>query len=125
MNMKSVRCKVYGLARIILMCLNASFSIAQLPGGNFFNSNQVHDIYINFSQPAYWDSLVYYKQLSDNEDSNVYLSTTVTIDSQVLNMVGIRFKGNSSYYNYPTNKKPFKLDFNHFVFGKNLMALKN
>lgn len=115
--------KITGPATLFLW-IQVLLCHAQNPGNNFFNSTQVNDIYINFSQPAYWDSLVYYKQLSDSQDSNVYLSATVTINSVTLNSVGVRFKGNSSYYNYPSDKKPFKLDFNEFISGQTFYGLK-
>ena len=106
------------------LSLFAINGFAQIPGDAYFSAPVVHDISIEFDDPNWYNILVQYKSYSDNLDSNVYLPATVTIDATVIDSVGVRFKGNSSYYNYPTNKKPFKLDFNEFVSGQKFDGLK-
>ena len=109
---------------IISILINPFFFYAQNAGDTFFNSSVVHDISITFLDPDWSDSLTQYKWYSDNLDSNVYLPASVTIDGTVLDSVGVRYKGNSSYYNYPTTKKPLKLDFNEFISGQVFDGLK-
>jgi spore coat protein CotH len=89
---------------------------AQTEGDNFFAMPQVHDVYLTFSQPNYWDSLVAYMPMEK------YLKASISIDGLVLDDVGIKFKGNSSYSN-PSDKKPFKVDLNEFVSGQKLDGL--
>lgn len=104
--------------------LHSNAVLAQIAGDAYFSAPIVHDISIDLDEPDWYNVLVQYKWYSDNLDSNVYLPATVTIDGTVIDSVGVRFKGNSSYYNYPTNKKPFKLDFNEFVSGQKFDGLK-
>ena len=108
----------------IFLFLASFIGSAQIPGDAYFSAPIVHDISIDFDEPNWYNILVQYKSYSDNLDSNVYLMGTVTIDGTAIDSVGVRFKGNSSYYNYPTNKKPFKLDFNEFVSGQKFDGLK-
>ena len=110
---------------LLLFLLVGKFNChAQNPGDVYFNAPIVHEININFLEPNWYDTLAQYKWLSDNLDSTVYLPASVIIDGSVLDSVGIRFKGNSSYYNYSSTKKPFKLDFNRFVSGQSFDNLK-
>lgn len=91
--------------------------MAQNEGDVLFGENQVHEVYIHFSQPAYWDSLTQYYTL------DLYLKGDITIDGEFFAEVGIKFKGNSSYNN-PSVKKPFKVDMNAYVSGQDVDGLK-
>lgn len=73
-------------------------------GDSLFNNPVIHDVYLNFSQTGYWDSLV------ANYTADVYMKCDVVVDGRVLNNVGVKMKGNSSYNN-PSKKKSWKLDF--------------
>lgn len=90
---------------------------SQTDGDAFFSSPIVHEIYLNFSQPNYWDSLVANKPL------DIYMEGDVIIDGTTYSSVGVKFKGNSSYSN-PSDKKPFKVDMNTYVSGQNVDGLK-
>ena len=88
------------------------FGKAQITAGdNLFNVTQIHTININFPQSSYWTLLVNNKAYDDANDSSSYIPAQVIIDGTTLDSVGIQFKGNSSYYGYPGNKKPFTLSF--------------
>jgi hypothetical protein len=102
---------------IVYVSFLSGFLKAQTEGDNFFGMAQVHNVYMTFSQTNYWDSLVTYMPLEK------YLKGNVVIDGLVLNDVGIKFKGNSSYSN-PFDKKPFKIDLNEFVSGQDIDGLK-
>ena len=54
----------------------------------------------------------------------VYVKAHVKLDDQVLEDVGLRFKGNASFDNAPgTYQKPYKLDFNRFVSGRKFRGM--
>jgi len=93
-------------------------------GDNLFDTPQVHTIYINFSQGNYWSLLTSNKAYDDANDSSSYIPAEVVLDGITVDSVGIQFKGNSSYYNYPSNKKPFTLDFNEYISGQKFDGLK-
>lgn len=88
-------------------------------GDSLFTGIQVHNINIIFSQPNYWDSLIYYY----NQGLEQYMSATVIANGQTFNNVGVRLKGNSSF-TAPNNKKSFRLSFNEFVSGQKWNGLK-
>lgn len=111
---------------MIICLLNTIGIMGQSTAGDtLFNDLQIHNIYISFSQPGYWTLLTNNKAYDDANDSSTYIPATVTIDGTVLDSVGVQFKGNSSYYNYPTNKKPFTLSFNEYIAGQKYDNLKN
>ncbi len=95
---------------LLLILLAACASSAQAAGDNVFAGKQVFTIAIEFSQPAWWDSLTAYYEAGLEQ----YLAATVTINGQVFDSVGVRFKGNISYY-HPNDKKPFRLKFDEWV----------
>lgn len=110
---------------LIFFILVSNFSFGQGTGGDYlFDTTQIHSININFSQINYWNLLRSNKAYDDANDSSTYIPAQVIIDGATLDSVGIQFKGNSSYYNYPTNKKPFTLDFNEYISGQEYDGLK-
>lgn len=77
----------------IIIALSASLSpyiIAQTEGDNLFNSPVIHTVKIFFTQPNWYDSLIYYKPL------DIKMKGDVEIDGTYIPNVGIQFKGNSS-----------------------------
>lgn len=110
---------------LLFFALVSNFSFAQnTAGDSLFDTPQVHTIYINFSQSNYWNLLTSNKSYDDANDSSSYIAAQVIIDGTAVDSVGIQFKGNSSYYNYPSNKKPFTLDFNEYIAGQKYDGLK-
>lgn len=95
--------------------------MAQIDGDNIFEDQQIITIELNFSQTDFWDSLVL------NYETTTYMRADLTLTDQtgatVINDVGVRLKGNSSY-GHPGNKKSFKIDFNEYVSGQNYDGLK-
>lgn len=106
----------------ILLCAVNIF--AQSGGDNLFNET-THNIYINFTQPNYWSLLQANKSTDDANNTNTYIPAQIIVDGVALEQVGIQFKGNSSYYNYPGTKKPFTLAFDQYVQGQDLDGLKS
>jgi hypothetical protein len=96
---------------LFICCLIYSLSNlkAQDPGANTFTGLKIHTINLQFTQPNYWDSLtIYYNQGLERS-----IVATVTINGTVVDSVGARFKGNSTF-SHPNNKKPFKLEFDEY-----------
>lgn len=92
---------------------------AQTAGDSIFNVGDVHELYFNFSQPGFWDSLTTY-YLAGNEQM---LMCTAILDGDTIDSVGVRLKGNSSY-NHANNKKSMIVDFNEYVSGQKWRGVK-
>ncbi|MCC7303223.1 MAG: CotH kinase family protein [Bacteroidia bacterium] len=97
---------------------------AQNPGDVIFNSSQIHTINIEFGQPAFWDSLLAYKQFGDNIGQDVYMRGKMTFNGIPMDSVGVRLKGNSTF-GHPGMKKPVKIQFNEYVSGQELDGLRS
>lgn len=98
---------------IMALLLPPSFNYAQ----GFFDWNVIHEIRITFKQPN-WDHLLdSLKQLNTGDR----LVADVEIDGEMYPEVGIRYKGNSSYFNvrkYGDTKLPFNLKSNFVRSGQ-------
>ncbi len=86
-------------------------------GDGVFAQTSVHDVYLNFAQTSYWDTLL------ANYTLDVYTRGSVTIDGFTYSDIGAKFKGNSSYNN-PSNKKSLKVGMDEFVSGQKHDGLK-
>lgn len=83
------------------------------PGSSLFD-DQIHDIYIDFPQPDYWQLLLINKFNDDSFNTSTFIPATVIIDGDTIDSTGIQFRGYSSYISYPTRKKPFQLSFDEY-----------
>ncbi len=104
----------------ILLALLVFFSaktVKAADGDSIWESSNIHDIYFNFQQSPYWDTLV------ANYNADLYTSCEMIFDGTVLPSTAVRFKGNSSYNN-PSQKKSFKVDLNEFVAGQDYDGIK-
>ncbi len=104
-------------ALLFFLPLGSGQLFSQNDGDSLFNSSQIHTIKFYFTQVGWYDSLIAYKPLDKK------MLGDVEIDGTYIDSVGVQFKGNSSF-NAPGIKKPFKIDFNEFVSGKNYDGLK-
>ncbi len=94
-------------------------------GSSIFNTTKVHEVKISIEGDDFW------QRLTDNYDSGQtvmppdvpYLMGNVEIDGEVVDSIGIRLKGFSSYWG-ATQKKSIKLDFNEYVKGRKFNGLK-
>lgn len=102
---------------LILFALISTFSMRAADGDSIWGVNFIHDIYFNFTQNPYWDTLL------ANYSADRYTSCEMIFDGTVLPSTGVRFKGNSSY-NVPGQKKSFKVDLNEFVAGQDYDGIK-
>ncbi|MBI3501321.1 MAG: CotH kinase family protein [Bacteroidetes bacterium] len=108
---------------IIFLFFYSLISSAQNPGDTIFSSSNIHDINITFSQPKFWDSLMYYKQHADSFNlSTQPMMANFNIDGSPIDSVGVQLKGNSSF-GFPGQKKPLKISFNQYVPGKKCEGL--
>lgn len=64
----------------------------------------IRNIYLQFDQPDYW------QQLLDNKDAGIDIPATMTVDGKNYPGVGVRFKGQTSYWGVPNSmKKSFNI----------------
>ncbi len=86
----------------------------------FFDDTFVHEIHITFDD-AGWYNTLYASHSNDSDDP--YFPAAVECDGVVLDPVGVRFKGNSSF-TIPGVKKSFKIDFNEYDDDTTFVGLK-
>jgi len=95
---------------------------AQDAGDHMFDPSIVHEIRFDFTEPNYFEILTNNFDISGGS-AIPYLMAKVTIDGEVIDSVGVRFKGFTSYSGSDL-KKPLKIDFNEFVSGKRYDGLR-
>lgn len=100
-----------------LLCIIPLSLISQNDGDSLFNRPIIHEISLDFSMTNFWDTLI------TNHDNDVYTLCNLTINGQIIDSIGVKLKGNSSYNN-PSQKKSMKIDLNEFVSGKKYDGLK-
>ena len=77
---------------------------------DFYDPNVIQTIEINFNQ-SNWDYLM---DLEMNNDQNYIEAQSVSINGQVFNQVGVKYKGNSSY-NANQIKNPFHIELDTYI----------
>ncbi len=103
------------LAFIFLLSTNILYSES---GKSLFDNSYVHDIRIEIDTANWWNILDLNHQYdldmtySNNDSVQQYLPAFISIDGNILNPVGIRIKGTSSYSE--NIKKPFMIDINKY-----------
>lgn len=102
-----------------LFLLSPFFLLAQTPGDNLFDNSFVHEIKIYFDDPDFWDLLSQdYLEASNTGADVPYRSAyQVYIDGVLLEDVGVRHKGFSSYFGEGI-KKSLKLNLDKFNDGQ-------
>ena len=105
------------------LCLQSSYAQS---GGTLFDDSYLHEIRLNFAQPAYWDTLTtnYQNWVDNQHGEDVYTAANITIDGYELPDVGVRFKGLASYYYVDGLKKPMKVDLNEFVADQHYLGIE-
>jgi len=87
----------------LFLCLIPFLSDAQ----DLYDINKIREIKVRFAQPK-WDVILDSLKQAGNDDR---LLGSVTIDGMLYDSVGVRYKGNSSYFN-TRQQKSSKLPFN-------------
>ncbi|MEM1119717.1 MAG: CotH kinase family protein [Bacteroidota bacterium] len=96
-------------------------------GKNLFDPNVLHEISFTFSEVGFWDSLlVNYGDSSSFSGSDIAweMAETMEIDGTILDSVGVRLRGKSSFRHASEFKKPFKIDLNEYVRGQAYDGMK-
>jgi spore coat protein CotH len=109
----------------ILTWISGVFAAAVDSSALIFDATQVHAYELQFYYPNWVDSLEYYKSLPDEEYIPARFLYRMGADSMVLDSVGVRYKGNSSY-NFAANspKKPFKFSFDKYRADRRFFGVK-
>ena len=104
---------------LAVVCAVAAW--AQLPVAHpLFDGDAVHDIYLFFDSPNWYEQLrVNFEGVADPP----YAEATFVWNDIVMERVGVRLKGNSSYRTYPGQKKSFKIKTNEFVKGRRIQGI--
>jgi hypothetical protein len=114
-----MRKHIYLTASFVLLLVFSPFVRAQTPGDSIFEVSTIHDLRIEFSQPGFWDSLdTYY-----NDGNEQMLMGMAIFNGDTIDSVGVRIKGNSSYF-HANDKKSMIVDFNEYVSGQNWLGVK-
>jgi len=90
------------------------------PSHPLFTGDAVHEIHLTFDQADWWDQLI---DNYENYDDIPYIAAAFDWGATHLDSIGVRFKGNSSYFAYNGLKKSFKLDINEYVSGQEIDGL--
>ena len=107
----------------LCLLLHIQVLVAQIDGDNIFSVDQVISIDLAFPQDDFWGDLQAHYAADENEYIPAMLTLTDVSGTHVMDSVGVRLKGNSSY-SHPGVKKSFKIDFNKFISGQNYDGLK-
>ncbi len=95
------------LAAPVLASITRPPDLSTISQDELFDNAAVHEIEILF------DDDDWFQTLSDNYASGTYAPGTFSIDGEVIDSVGVRFKGHSSY-GHPGIKKPFRIKFGEY-----------
>lgn len=88
-------------------------------GSGFFDPVAVKNISMNFSQANYWTLL------TQNYSTHTDLPATLSIDGEMFDSVGVRFKGMTSYSGTGNSqKKSFNITMDAFIDGQDIMGYK-
>lgn len=112
------------LYSIFFLFCSSPLLFGQSSGDQIFDNSKIHEIRFEFNQSNYWQQLISnYENNSDPFDDKPYLLGSVRIDDVLVDSIGVRFKGFTSYAASGL-KKPIKIDFNEFVPGKRFDGLR-
>ena len=74
------------------------YTIGKVPDG-LYEKHTLREVYLDFPQPNYWTLL------TNNYSSETDIPATMTIDGVVYDSVGVRFRGNTSYFTIGNSQK--------------------
>lgn len=94
---------------ICLFLLTTAHSSAQ----NFYNTSTIQEIRLTFSQPNWHELLTNLKK-----EGNDRIVAKISINGEVFDSVGVRYKGNSSF-KAAEKKKPFNIKLDHILKKQN------
>ncbi len=106
------------IAGLLTTILWGGSSAAADPAG-FFDDTDVREIELTFSNPNWWNQLL----AGYDDPAEPWFPVRFECDGVVIDPVGVRLKGNSSFQ-HPGVKKPFKLDFSEYDSSQRFAGLK-
>jgi PKD repeat protein len=86
----------------------------------FYDLFTIHDMSLQFNEPHYWNDMKNNKAAGNN----VNIMATLTINGNVYDSVGVRFKGNSSYSVANNDKKSFNITLDAYKPDQNISGYK-
>jgi len=108
---------VFYLTILVFSISNICFS--QGRGDQIFDESFIHEIRITTELEINDLFTIFFAEIGTEEYS--YALSSVTLDGNILDSIGVRVKGGISSFD---SKKPLKLDFNKFVSGQRYDGLK-
>lgn len=118
--------RIIYLSSPILLLFSLLFNVqltGQDSGDYLFNDDVMHEINFEFERSDYWEQmLIDFDQFFGLNDQP-YIMGSVTIDGELVDSVGVRFKGFTSFP-YDSDKKPIKIDFNEYDKSKRYDGLR-
>ena len=116
------------MKNLIIYCLlticTPFLIFAQDSGQSIFDTDVVHEIRFEFSQSNFINILNTNHNQTPVGGDAPYIMVNVTIDGELVDSVGMRYKGFTSFGGSLQNKNPIKIDFNEFVSGKKYDGLR-
>ena len=103
----------------LAVCL-AALATSAPRAQELYDLETIRTLDLSFTQSNWW------QQLENNYSARNYIRATLTVDGTVYPDVGVRFRGNSSYWGLPSSsqKKPFEISMDEYVPGQDLMGYK-
>jgi hypothetical protein len=86
------------------------------PETGFYREDTVRAIYLTFSQSDFWDQLI------SSYDTGIPVMATLACDGSTFDSVGVKFKGETSYFMLPngSEKMSFDITLDEWVDGQDL-----
>lgn len=85
-----------------------------------FAGDTVHEMRIYFTQPDWYERL---RANFEGKADPDYMEARFVWGDVDMERAGVRFKGNSSYRTYPTQKKSFKIKTNEYIKGRRIQNI--
>ncbi|MCX6630536.1 MAG: CotH kinase family protein, partial [Candidatus Solibacter sp.] len=106
---------------LALLPVAISAQVVTPPASAVFDKDAVHEIRLTFKQADWFTQLTSdYDQYPDNTP---YREASLVWGQYKFDIVGVRFKGNSSYRGATTKKKPFRIKLNEFTKGQKIDSM--
>jgi uncharacterized protein (TIGR03437 family) len=107
----------------ILLFLSAALLPGQVapPASAVFDQDAVHEIRLTFKNADWYEQLT--ADYAAARDNTPYREASIVWGQYKFDVVGVRFKGNSSYNGATTKKKPFRIKLNEFVKGQKIEGM--
>ncbi len=105
----------------VFLCAAALHAQVKPPASAVFDNAAVHEIRLTFKQANWYEQLT--ADYAAARDNTPYREASIVWGQYRFDVVGVRFKGNSSYNGATTRKKPFRIKLNEFVKGQKIEGM--